>query len=267
MLGIVLSKQGIRERDQIISMFGVDTGKISLLARGMKKLTSRNAGAAEPYTFVNFDWVPGKEYAYLTNIIPIIPFSDIRSTYEKSMMAGIVVAILDRFLEERDVDRMIFKLLREFLQTLEQVEETNIALVDSFVMKLLRIHGIAPELTASVLGGMSHLSMKQAMLMDGRKWELGLSFDHGGIVSPREAQALRREGRVVHVITSEDIDMLEVLGRVTFSVLSDFVRDGYARGAHEMLYLWYRYMVARSIPDWQQFFSEKIQEAPARRRQ
>ena len=48
MLAIVLSRRDFREFDQMISVYTKEKGKLNLLARGVKKITSKNALASMP---------------------------------------------------------------------------------------------------------------------------------------------------------------------------------------------------------------------------
>ena len=48
MQAIVLSRRDFREFDQMISLYTREQGKLELLARGLKKVTSKNAAHLEP---------------------------------------------------------------------------------------------------------------------------------------------------------------------------------------------------------------------------
>ena len=66
MQAIVLARRDIKENDQIVSFYTLEKGKVELLARGVKKITSKNSAHLEPFSFVDVEVTEGKEINYLT---------------------------------------------------------------------------------------------------------------------------------------------------------------------------------------------------------
>ena len=77
MKAIVLSRRDFRESDQIISLYTKEKGKLELLARGVKKITSKNSAHLEPFSLVDIDIAYGKEFNHLTKVQPIEYFKNI----------------------------------------------------------------------------------------------------------------------------------------------------------------------------------------------
>ncbi|MFZ2978199.1 MAG: DNA repair protein RecO, partial [Candidatus Magasanikiibacteriota bacterium] len=65
MKAIVLSRRDFREADQIISLYTLEKGKMEILARGIKKITSKNSAHLEPFSLVEAEIIFGKELNYL----------------------------------------------------------------------------------------------------------------------------------------------------------------------------------------------------------
>ena len=70
MLAIVLARHDVREFDQMISLYTRDAGKIEVLAKGIKKITSKNSSNLEVFSVVDVEVAPGKEIDHLTKVQP-----------------------------------------------------------------------------------------------------------------------------------------------------------------------------------------------------
>jgi hypothetical protein len=82
MEAIVLSRRDFREYDQIITVYTKEQGKLELLARGVKKIVSKNTAHLEPFSYGMIESVPGKEILHLTTAQPLHTFPFIRSNLE-----------------------------------------------------------------------------------------------------------------------------------------------------------------------------------------
>ena len=143
MLSLVLSRRDFREFDQIISLYTKEKGKVEVLARGVKKITSKNAAHLEPFSLVDAEIIPGKELAHLGAVQPINYFANIRAGLQKSLAAGYLVSLLDKVLREGERDERIFDLTSNFLEylNLPTCQLVNLSLVDGYIVKLLHCLG------------------------------------------------------------------------------------------------------------------------------
>jgi len=117
MQSIILSRRDFRENDQIISFYTLEHGKVEALARGVKKILSKNSAALEPFCFVEAEIIPGKkDLAHLGSVTPINIFKNIRADLEKSLMAGYLVKLIDKLIHPNEPDRRIFELLTGWLE-------------------------------------------------------------------------------------------------------------------------------------------------------
>jgi hypothetical protein len=256
MLAIVLSRRDIREFDQIISLFCREMGKMSLFARGINKSTSRNSSSSIPFTLVHFEYAPGREFDYLTSVVPARMFAGVRCSYERSISASIIMSVVDSFFEVGEVDYSSFALILDYLFFLENFSGNPLFVIDSFVMKLLSIHGVFPELARCVVSGVSLMRMRQVALVHGMDYVPAIAFGLGGLVSPEEKYRLeKRENSPMLDISYEHVNALSILNSNNTDILARFFDDGYHDNIHDVVYMWYRYVVDRPIPDWKQFLS------------
>jgi len=142
MFGIVLCRRNFREADQIIFLYTLEQGKIEVLARGVKKITSKNSAHLEPFSYVDAEIIPGKELQHLGAVQPLEYFPLIRQDLQKSLVAGFVVNLLNKILHEGEKDERVFNLLKSWLVFLNLRSTTcHLQLVDGFIVKLLDFLG------------------------------------------------------------------------------------------------------------------------------
>ena len=138
MLGIVLARRDFREADQMISLYTREFGKVEILAKGVKKIISKNAAHLEPFSCVEAEIIHGKEINHLGAVQSINYFVNIRQNLEKSLMAGYLANLLNKILHEGEKDEQLFELTLNFLEYLNLTTTIcNVQLVDNFIIKLL----------------------------------------------------------------------------------------------------------------------------------
>ncbi len=153
MLGIILSRRDFREFDQIISFYSKESGKREALARGVKKITSKNSGSLELFSLVEVEIISGKEIDHITKAQIINNFKNIRSNFIKMILATQAVVLVNNLTDIGEKDVGLFKTLAEWLKYIN--EETNPAkhLVSAFLWRLMYIFGLAPELNTCIQCG------------------------------------------------------------------------------------------------------------------
>jgi len=176
MQAIVLSRRDFREFDQVISCYSLDKGKIDLLARGIKKITSKNSAHLEPFSYVDVEVVGGK-IDHLTKVQVIKYFKNIRGDLEKSLAASYIVSIIDKLVEAGESDKRIFGILLNWLEFVDYLEKFNIVLLDAFIVKLLFLLGL--DITQA--NNLNPELEKNLELLNNGDWELvnRLKFESG----------------------------------------------------------------------------------------
>jgi len=154
MLAIVLKRRDFREADQITSLYTKEQGKLELLARGIKKITSKHSGNLLPGALVDIEIAQGKEIDYLTKVHPVSIFKDIRNDLSKSLIVGHAVSLVDRVVGVAEKDEKVFGLLEDFLSFINKVDKVKSGLFYSFIVLLLSFLGFRPELDRCVKCGL-----------------------------------------------------------------------------------------------------------------
>ncbi|TAN34053.1 DNA repair protein RecO [Patescibacteria group bacterium] len=163
-LAIVLSRRDFGESDQIIFLYTLERGKVEALAKGVKKIISKNSSALEPFCLIevefaachhtkNFGVVVGKELDRLIRARAINIFAGIRGDLDKSFMAQYAVALVNKMAPAEEKDDGIFSLLFDWLAWLEKAETAGTGLLYGFIVKLFKRFGFEPEPSKCVACG------------------------------------------------------------------------------------------------------------------
>src|SRR3989339_835119 len=136
MLMIVLNRKNFREYDQMISFYTKEFGKLEALAKGIKKITSKQSGYLEPFSLVEAEMIYGKEINRLIKVQPIEIFKNIRQNLQKSLTVGSIVGLVDKMLRTGEEDERIFYLLKTWLEHVEKIDVVNKGLLYGFVVSL-----------------------------------------------------------------------------------------------------------------------------------
>jgi DNA repair protein RecO (recombination protein O) len=148
MNAIVLGRRDFKEVDQLISCYTQERGRVDLIARGVKKITSKNGAALEPFSFVHLGFANGKELDYLTSVQSKEYFPAIRNDLQKGLYAGFIVFLVSTLVYGDEPDERIFFLLLQTLSALEDTTQVTLAFLDSFVIRLLSLLGFTPKISS-----------------------------------------------------------------------------------------------------------------------
>lgn len=147
MLAIVLARTNSKEYDQAISLYTREQGRLELLAKGIKKITSKNSSTLEQLACVDIEIAHGKEITYVTKAQPSVLFKQIYADFEKITLASYAALLVNEQVLVGEKDQRIFDLLfsfLEFVNSAEKIKSLNIA--TSFILKLCYYLGFSmPE--------------------------------------------------------------------------------------------------------------------------
>ena len=151
MQAIVLSRRDFREVDQLISVYTREQGKRELLARGIKKITSKNAAHLEPFSLVQIEVAAGRELDHITTAQAMESFPAIRAAFMSSVMATTIVELVNDLTNNNQAETGLFDLLCNSLQTLEKQTVIPPWFVDAFALRCMVKLGFSPTLDRCVV--------------------------------------------------------------------------------------------------------------------
>lgn len=134
---IVLSRRDINENDGLICFYTLDLGKINLIAKGIKKSTSKLVGHLEPFNLVDLMIIKGRERDYVGSAINENSFLNIKNDYQRILLAGQGVKFLKDLTFPDQPDFNSFLNLKDFLLNLNFSSVNSEAILLFFKLKIL----------------------------------------------------------------------------------------------------------------------------------
>jgi len=136
--GIILKRHNFGEADRIMTVLTDRLGKIAVVARGVRKITSRRAGNVEILNYVRIGLFKGKGYT-LTEAEAIETFPKIKENLTLSSTAFHVIELADRLIVEEQSNPQVFDLVLATLKILEK--NPRQLFIRAYEIKLMRLLG------------------------------------------------------------------------------------------------------------------------------
>jgi DNA repair protein RecO (recombination protein O) len=152
--GIILKKVDRAENDQLFTIYTKDFGKIKILGRGIRKISSKLKSGAELFYLTEVEFIQGKIHKTLTDAILIDKFKNLRRNLARLNIASKITELLDKLIYDLQLEAKIWKLLLEVFQELNQpnFKTTHLKLIYYyFFWRLISILGYSPELFQCVM--------------------------------------------------------------------------------------------------------------------
>lgn len=144
--GIVLKRINFGEADKIVTLYSKHYGKITCLAKGMRRLTSRKRGSLEIFNKVAFIAHKGKGMDIITETELTESFSSLRKDLKKVACAYQLCEMVDKLTAERSEQDGVYELLSEYLKKLNTLNLENFSFfLGNFGLDLLKLLGFWPR--------------------------------------------------------------------------------------------------------------------------
>jgi DNA repair protein RecO (recombination protein O) len=142
---IILKRTNLGEADRLVTLYTPYGGKHRVIAKGVRKPTSRKAGHLELFTHSQLLLAKGRTLDVITQAEMIGSFPELRENLSKTSYAYYVIELLDRFTGEGIENYPLFQLLRQTLSWLNN--ESQVGLITRFYeLHLLELVGYQPQL-------------------------------------------------------------------------------------------------------------------------
>jgi DNA repair protein RecO (recombination protein O) len=148
---VVLRTYKSGESDRVCVLWTRHHGKLRVLAKGVRKTSSRMGGFLEPMGHVKVDLVKGRGDLYITkNVTHLERMTNLRSDYARIAAGLAVVEVVDAIPTDEAADEGIFEMLVRVLLTLDNSEFHCELVPASFFFKLLAYDGSEPVVSYCV---------------------------------------------------------------------------------------------------------------------
>ena len=118
--GIVLKRRDFGEADRILTVFTLHKGKLPVLAKGVRRITSRRAGNVELLNRVIIYLYQGKGMPMLTEAESLETFPVIKEDLTLSTYAFHIIELVDKLTAENQDNRILYRYLVGVLRKLEK---------------------------------------------------------------------------------------------------------------------------------------------------
>lgn len=175
---IIIGRTNFGEADRIIRMFTPEHGKVSAVAKGVRKVKSRFGGHVEPFAETELMLISGRNLDTVTSARLLWFPKDFVGDYGRLGLAFMMAGSVDRLTEPGVPQPALYGMLREALTSLDG--GAGGPLIELwFKLRLLDILGYRPELSGCVVCGEA-----------GEETKYHFSAQAGGIVCHPDSNAL-----------------------------------------------------------------------------
>lgn len=149
--GIILASDKYRESDRLLVIYTREHGKIRVISRGSRKMSSKLSPHLEPLDYVNLMLVNGKAFITLTGSSKIENLKNLKTSGAYTLLALYLLDITRASVPDNLPDSRIFQLLIDLLRYLNKSagKEKNKfvpqEIIIAFKLKLLEYLGLRPE--------------------------------------------------------------------------------------------------------------------------
>ena len=178
--GVVLRRRDYGESDRILVIFTQKLGRISGIAKGARKPSSKISGHLEPFSRSTFLVSRGRNLQLITQAETIESYDNLREELSGIGLGSYVVELVDAVTMEEGSNVQLFDLLVTTLRALNDGLDSTVVR-HNFELHLLELTGFRPEFIICVECGDPITEQDQY-----------LSGELGGVVCPKCIHGLRR---------------------------------------------------------------------------
>ena len=146
---VILRRRNYGDADRILTVFTPRLGKRMLIAKGIRKTTSRKAGHLELFSHSNLLLAQARTWDIITESVTVESFLQLRADLDSISQAAYICELIDAFTAEDDENEPVWELLLACLRELNG-DAANVArrdvLLRWFELQLLTMVGFQPEL-------------------------------------------------------------------------------------------------------------------------
>lgn len=201
MKAIVLERRDVREFDQLISFYTETKGKQIALARGVKKIISKNSGLLEPCSVVDVELIQGQEVQYVTKVSALFLMKSLYCAADLIKMNCVfkIMTLLQVFLKENESDEPLFYFFEDFLHFIDKNYSLSEMVWYSFLLKFLAYLGFKPEL--------DHCVFEKNEIIDK---EIYFSIAAGGVIC-KNCLLAKKNSDQIYPLKNEEKNILKIM--------------------------------------------------------
>lgn len=203
---VILKRTPYKENDMILHVYTKEFGKMGIKARGVRKITSKNAKACQEMMISEFMVDVRKGLSSLRKATPVHYLRHIKESLDSEIVGNYILEYYYRYIEENQPSLEEYEILINSLNALDQgYHPLYIYLL--FNVFILKHNGVSIDVDGCVLCGSSQVV--SISLSDGGF----LCYDH--LQQHRTySKELLKAFRHIHKFSMENVDLLHIDSKV-----------------------------------------------------
>lgn len=152
--GFIFKKEDIGEANQLLSLYTKEFGRLKILGKGIRKISSKLRPAMELFYLSEIEFIEGKIYKTLTDAMALEKFKNFKKSLKKLSIAYKISDVLDNLIKEGERDIKIWNLILETFKNLNEIHYPFITCnlqYYYFFWNLISYLGLKPELSSCLL--------------------------------------------------------------------------------------------------------------------
>ena len=147
---IVLRRRDYGDADRVLTIFTPERGRIEVIAKGVRKTSSRKAGHLEPFAHTSLQLAEARTWDIVTEAVTVEAFRHLREDLDAISRAGYIAELVEAFGDGEDDHRLLWELSTGALRNLDEMSsgaqpaDRNVHLA-WFMLHLLSVTGFQPQ--------------------------------------------------------------------------------------------------------------------------
>lgn len=142
--GIVLGRKNFGESDRIISILSKDRGRVALIAKGVRRLTSKKRGHLEVFSHIKFQAIATGGLSIISEVETVDDYKEIRKSLAKVSLAYYFVEVIGKSTNEEEKNDKLYKLISTYFSKLRNEKKLK-TLRKDFIYDIVTCLGFWPD--------------------------------------------------------------------------------------------------------------------------
>ena len=167
--GVVLRCTDVGETDRMLTVLTADEGKLSVFAKGARKLTGGSLSASQPFAYADFTLRRGRDYCYLRESTTLEIFHGICESLSGQALAVYLCEIAEEMSYPGGAAGALLQLTLNTLWTISEGKKPEFLVKGAFELRAAAIDGYLPDLRACCVCGKTEVGSAGVIdVMNGR---------------------------------------------------------------------------------------------------
>lgn len=141
--GVVIKRKNFSEGDRLITLFTRDFGKVSFIAKGVRRLRSRKRGHIEIFSHINFSAIRTKSIDILSEVETDKVF-DYHNEMKRIVVGYFMIETVDKLTHEGEKNEQLYLILQKYMEDLQDSAKLK-RLRYKFIVDTLILLGYHPK--------------------------------------------------------------------------------------------------------------------------